>query len=74
MEVLFKEIGILTLFGSIQPFMGTFVMFKETSSKWDCGEKFNLLGNCHNIRKCCCVERWQNLGLKMLISNAKVDV
>ena len=28
-EVLSKEIGILTSFGPIQPFLGTFVMSKE---------------------------------------------
>ena len=29
-EVLSKEIGILTSFGPIQPFLGTFVLSKET--------------------------------------------
>ena len=36
MEVLSKEIGILTSFGSIQPFLRTFVLSKET------GDQFNL--------------------------------
>ena len=31
MEVLSKEIGFLTSFGPIQPFLGTFVLSKETS-------------------------------------------
>ena len=30
MEVLSKEIGILTSFGPIQPLLGTFVLSKET--------------------------------------------
>ena len=30
MEVLSKEIGILTSFGPIQPFLGTFNLSKET--------------------------------------------
>ena len=32
MEVLSKDIGILTPFGQTQPFLGTFVLSKETSS------------------------------------------
>ena len=30
--------------------------------------------NCPSIHKCSYVERWQNLGLKRAITNAKVNV
>ena len=41
MEVLSKEIGILTPFGPMHLFLGTFVLYKETGSKWDYGGEFN---------------------------------
>ena len=37
MEVLSEEIGILTPFGPIHIFLGTFV-----GSKWECGGQFNI--------------------------------
>ena len=62
MEVISKEIGILTPFGPIQPFMGTFVLSKETALSGTVVVNSIFLGNCSSIHKRSCVERWQNLG------------
>ena len=74
MEVLFKEIDILTSFGPIQPFLGTFVLSKETSLSRTVVINSIFPGKCPSIRRSNCVEREQNLGQKTTITNAKVDV
>ena len=62
MEVLSKEIDILTPFGTILPFMGTFVLSQETSLSGNIVVNSIFLGNCPSIQRRSCVERWQNLG------------
>ena len=57
MEVLSKEIGILTSFGSIQPFLGTFVLSKETGLSGTVVINSIFPGNCPSIRRRSCVER-----------------
>ena len=42
MEVLSKDICILTPFGPIQPLQITFVLSKEAGSNWDYDGQFNL--------------------------------
>ena len=62
MEVLSKEIGILTPFGPIQPFLGTFVISKETGLSGTMVVNSIFPGNYISILIHSCVERWQNLG------------
>ena len=57
MEALSKEIGILTSFGPIQPFLGTFVLSKETGLSGTVVINSIFLGNCPSIRRRSCVER-----------------
>ena len=57
MEVLSKEIGILTPFGPILPFLGTFVVFQEIALSGNMVVNSIFLGNCPSIRRHKCVER-----------------
>ena len=50
MEVLSKEIDILTSFRPIQPFLGTFVLSKETGLSGIVVVNSIFLRNCHSIR------------------------
>ena len=56
MEVLSKEIGILTSFGPIQPFLGTFIMPKEIGLSGTVVINI-FLRNCPSIRIRSCMER-----------------
>ena len=57
MEVLFKEIDILTQFGPIQPFLRTFVLFKDTGLSRTVVVNSIFPRNCPSILKHNCVER-----------------
>ena len=57
MEVLSKEIGILTSFGPIQPFLGTLVLYKETGLSGTVLIYSIFPGKCLSICRCSCVER-----------------
>ena len=57
MEVLSKEIGILTSFGPIQPFLGTFVLSKETGVSGTMVFNSIFLRNCLSICRRNHVER-----------------
>ena len=57
MEVLSKEIGILTSFGPIQPFLGTFVLSEEIGLSGIVVINSIFPRNCPSIRRRNCVER-----------------
>ena len=57
METLSKEIDILTSFGQIQPFLGIFVLSKETSLSGTVVISSIFLGNYPSISRHSCVER-----------------
>ena len=57
MEVLSKEISVLTPFGPIQPFMGMFVLSKETSLSGTVVINSIFPGNCPGICRHSCEER-----------------
>ena len=73
MEVLFKEIGILMSFGPIQHFLGTFVLFKETSLSGTVVINSIFPRNCPSIRDII-VWKDERIWVKTAIINAKVDV
>ena len=57
MNVLSKEISILTSFGPIQPFLGTFVLSKETGLSGTVVINSIFHGNYPSIRRHSYVER-----------------
>ena len=57
MEVLYKEIGILTSFGPIHPFLGTFVLSKKTGLSGTVVINSIFPKNVPSIRRHSCVER-----------------
>ena len=56
MEVLSKESDILTSFGPIQPFLGTFVLSKETGLSGTVVINSIFLRSYPSICRCNCVE------------------
>ena len=56
-EVMSKEIGILTSFGPIQPFLGTFVLSKEISLSGTMVINSIFPRNCPSICRRSCVEK-----------------
>ena len=62
MEVLSKEVGILTQFGQIQHFLRTLVLSKETSLSGTVVVNSIFPRNCPRFHRPSCVERWKNLG------------
>ena len=57
MEVMSKEIPILTSFEPIQPFLGTFVLSKEIGLSGTVVINSIFPRNCPSIHICSCVER-----------------